>query len=119
MPKKKKPEFADLDTEFDLADCYDEEKPIRCKMYVNPRAIGIQFEGYEDYHGAENVLIEFDGKHPRVVIWGDINSEDPTHIISLEGAKEDMRVVEEEPPCLCGRGECPECGEDWVRRKKS
>jgi len=24
---------------------------------------------------------------PHVIIWGDINSEDPTHVISLEGAR--------------------------------
>lgn len=27
----------------------------------------------------------------RLVVWGDINKEDPTHIISLEGAKESLR----------------------------
>ena len=34
----------------------------------------------------EVVLIENRDGVPHIVIWGDINSEDPTHVISLAGA---------------------------------
>ena len=83
--------FTELETEFDLMEVYENEETIRCKLTVNERGVFISFEGYRDYYGADNVLIEFAKDHPSVVIWGDINKEDPTHIISLEGAKEDKR----------------------------
>lgn len=40
------------------------------------------------------MVIEMDGEQMRLIVWADINQEDPTHIISLEGAKESNRIPE-------------------------
>ncbi len=40
------------------------------------------------------IYIEFYGGKPRVIVWGDINSPDPTHVIELEGALESNRDSE-------------------------
>jgi hypothetical protein len=54
--------------------------------------IEIQPDGYTGIHGSGcPVLIELWNDELRVVVWGDVNQEDPTHIISLEGAKESNR----------------------------
>lgn len=55
----------------------------------------IRPEGYgdlvsDDGKGYPVALEMVDGKL-RLVIWGDINNEDPTHVIDLEGAREDAR----------------------------
>jgi len=50
----------------------------------------IGLEGYQDCNGGDEiVLLEMRGSVPHVVIWGDVNVEDPTHIISLEAARND------------------------------
>lgn len=40
------------------------------------------------------IVIEYYEKDIRVLVWADINQEDPTHIISLAGAKESARQPE-------------------------
>lgn len=44
----------------------------------------------EDGHGAAVLVERWDGEW-RVVVWADINQEDPTHIVSLSGAAETKR----------------------------
>jgi hypothetical protein len=78
---------ADFDTEFELQDVYEDEKTIEGKLSVSPRGVMISFSGYEDYQGADNILIEFADGEPKVVIWGDSKKEDPNHVISLAWAK--------------------------------
>ena len=95
-----------MEQEITLADAYDEAGDIKGRIKITPNGISLSFEGYEDYVGAENILIENQHGVPHVVVWSQKNREDPTHIISLEEAKK-----EEVEPCLCGRGECPECGD--------
>lgn len=41
------------------------------------------------------ILLERYQGQLRLVVWGDINQEDPTHIISLEDAREDRRLAED------------------------
>jgi hypothetical protein len=59
----------------------------------------IQPEGYGDLCSKDGegtpVLIELYEGELRVVVWDDINQEDHTHLISLEGAREDRRDLEE------------------------
>ena len=56
----------------------------------------IRADGYGDYcsrkdgHG-QQVMIENRHGVPHVIIWADINEEDPTHIVSLAGAAESER----------------------------
>lgn len=44
----------------------------------------------EDGFG-EPILVELYSDELRVIVWADINQEDPTHTISLEDAREDRR----------------------------
>ncbi len=50
----------------------------------------IGVEGYSDAGTADNngqpIMIELWQKELRVVLWSDINREDPMHIINMEGA---------------------------------
>lgn len=78
----------------------DAQGAIRKPMAVTAKStdggnLEIGFPGYGEF-GAEvgegrPVVIELLSGCPRVVIFGDINSEDPTHKISLAGAKEELR----------------------------
>ena len=63
-----------------------------------PDILGIAVEGHGDFysengHGIPIVVEQYHGE-VRVLVWSDINKEDPTHIISLEKAKESNRVAE-------------------------
>ena len=52
--------------------------------------IEISFRGYGTLDGGVEsppILVENRDGVPYVIIWGDANSEEPTHVISLEGAK--------------------------------
>jgi hypothetical protein len=65
---------------------------------VHPLGIAIQFEGYSTCNAvgvSEVVLIEQIGGKPRVVVWANINEENPTHIIELGEARESQRVEEQ------------------------
>ncbi len=42
------------------------------------------------------VLVEFWDAEVRLLVWADINQEEPTHRISLEGAREFRRNPEED-----------------------
>ncbi|QIR16649.1 hypothetical protein [Shewanella aestuarii] len=70
----------------------------------NKSALGLalHFDGYSDFcsndaNGTPIYIEHFDNQL-RVILYGDINQEDPTHIISLEGARISNRdePVEEE-----------------------
>ena len=68
------------------------------RIEVWPQSILIRPEGYGektvvDGQGSPIMIENYDGRL-RVIIWGDINREDPTHIINMEGAREDKRKVE-------------------------
>ena len=57
--------------------------------------ITINVKGYgeltsKDGQG-EPILIEKFENKLRVVLWGDINAEEATHIVDMEGAREDWR----------------------------
>lgn len=59
--------------------------------------IKISFDGYGQSgvisgHSAPVVIEVYDG-HLRVIVWADINKEDPTHTIDLEGARESALLV--------------------------
>jgi len=60
--------------------------------------IGIGMEGYGVCEVNDldcfPVYVEWYNDHPRVIVWGDINSPDPTHAIDLDGALESRRKPE-------------------------
>ena len=68
--------------------------PIPCRIIADRSGIYLRLQGYGDCDSADGqgcpAMIEFFGGECRVVIWNDINSDEPL-IVSLEGAKEDGR----------------------------
>lgn len=72
-----------------------ERQQIEVEIEATKDGILIRPKGYGD-HYTENghgwpVLVELCNGQPRLVVWSDINQEDPTHIISLDGAAESLR----------------------------
>ncbi len=73
--------------------------------------LSVEFEGYnncgtcdsEKFGKGSQTIVSFEvwEDELRCLIWADINQEDPTHIISLDGAKITKRVCD-----YCG-GDCP------------
>ncbi len=69
--------------------------PIKIKVFSDQNGMYIVPEGYGDFAskdgGGVPVIFEFYNGELRLLVWGDINSQDPTHTISLNGAKEKNR----------------------------
>jgi hypothetical protein len=59
-------------------------------LIVHPKGYGV----YDDDDSAPILLERHKGKL-RLIVWADINSQEPTHIIDLEGARVDVRQKEE------------------------
>jgi hypothetical protein len=74
--------------------------PLKGEVVVEggDRGIAIRIEGYGDLGSAEGhgtpILLERHEGRLRLVIWDDINQEEPTAIIGLEGARESKRKPE-------------------------
>lgn len=73
----------------------DVNPEVKTKVECSNQSIYIMPDGYGDCssnngHGCPIMLEVWEGEL-RVVVWSDINDEDPTHIISLEGARESLR----------------------------
>lgn len=72
---------------------YDGKLPIR--LAVSPNGVSLYAEGYGDRTSAEGhgtpVFLELYKGELRLVVWGDINREDPTHVIPLGASREDRR----------------------------
>ncbi|MDI4654247.1 MULTISPECIES: hypothetical protein [Pseudoalteromonas] len=75
---------------FSLMDSMDKQV---VKGYTNEGVnLSLSFEGYGDRYSVGSkkgtpLMVEYYHGELRVVIWSDINKVDPTHIVSLEGAK--------------------------------
>lgn len=80
---------------FKLYDSHhDDDTIIAGSLNVDSGNICLTFDGYgdcgtEDGYGCP-LMIEYYDKELRVVVWDDINQEDP-RIISLNGARENLR----------------------------
>ena len=75
------------------ADAQGDDRPmLDGKIKIGPSGIEIGFEGYGEATAAIGqgfpIYIELVGSQPRVLVWSDINQEDPTHNISLIEAME-------------------------------
>ncbi len=60
-------------------------------MNGDDRCVLLYADGYGD---SCPLLVELYEGQLCVVVWGDINREDPTHIISLKGARTSARKAE-------------------------
>ncbi len=63
------------------------------------QSLALSFNGYGDAtsqpgYGIPIVVEVYEGEL-RLLVWADINQENPTHIISLEGAREELYEGEE------------------------
>jgi hypothetical protein len=69
--------------------------PIR--VVGNDSAISIFADGYGDFGSVEGhgcpAFFELYGGKFRLIVFADINREDPTHVIDLSQAREDCRVL--------------------------
>ena len=70
---------------------------IKVKLELTPNGIAIGFEGYGEKVMPEDlgkpVFIELYKGTPRVIVFGDINNEEATHIVSLDNTSERLRGV--------------------------
>ena len=81
-----------------LTDQYGEGGHQDIELFEKGGALFIRAEGYgdavsEDDSGTPVVIELFQGKL-RIVAWADINEEDHTHLIELEGARLENREDE-------------------------
>ncbi len=60
----------------------------RDALEIRPKGFGEACA--EDGYGVPVFLELYEGEL-RLIVWGDINQQDPTHIICLDGAREDRR----------------------------
>lgn len=76
---------------------FDGRLPIR--LAASPNGVSLYAEGHGNCGSAEGhgtpVFIELYRGELRLVVWSDINKEDPTYIIPLGGAREDRRQPDE------------------------
>lgn len=74
----------------------DTGSSLNCVVQISDRGITLSFDGYGDKLSnpgyGEPILIENRDGVPHVVVWSDINQEDPTHTISLVDASEEKRI---------------------------
>lgn len=114
---------------FTIQECADDHPQVTDDVTVkcekDDLCLMIGVKGYGEHCSADGqghpVLLErFQGKL-RLVIWADINQEDPTHIIELEGAREDRRIADNcetvtqhkvDKYCATNGVSCPWCGSD-------
>ena len=77
---------------------HDGTQPIR--LAGSPHGVSLFALGYGDHGSAEGhgspVFLELYRGQLWLVVWADINSEEPTHIIPLGGAREDRRQPDDE-----------------------
>ena len=80
-------------TLIDVDPIHFAELPIR--VIVTPLGVSLIAEGYGDHGSAEGhgspIFVELRNGDLRLVVWANINEEDPTNILNLTGAREDRR----------------------------
>jgi hypothetical protein len=73
----------------------DHPAPLKVTVVVSDTGVALRFAGYGDHTTergyGEPVFVENRQGVPHVLVWGDINREEPTAHLSLEGARESRR----------------------------
>ncbi len=76
---------------FHLCD-YDKHIDRSATMTVVGSTLSISIQGYGEKTAEKGegspIVVDFTGGKLKVYLWSDINKEDPTHIVDMEGAKE-------------------------------
>ena len=71
------------------------KQSINLSIDISDIGLVVKAEGYGDAHSSEGngypIMLEVYEGDLRLLVWSDINNEDPTHIISLNGARESLR----------------------------
>lgn len=82
-----------------LYDCASGETK-KFTIDLTRHGIMIRPEGYGDMFSPDNhgwpILVELYERKPQVVVWGDINQDDCTDIVTMEGARETERQGEDQ-----------------------
>ena len=77
----------------------DHRGSLAVRVVANESSISIFPHGYGDFGSAEGsgcpLFLELHQGRLRLVVFADINREDPTHIIDLEGARESCTLTED------------------------
>ena len=80
-------------TLIDADPSFDGRQPI--KVVADQRGVSIEAKGHGDCCSADGhgspVFLELHQGHLRLIVFADINEQDPT-IIDLDGAREDRRI---------------------------
>ena len=67
----------------------------RITVTASTNGLYIEPQGYGDFSSNDcmgvPIALDFDEDELRLLVWADINQENPTHIIPLAGAKESAR----------------------------
>jgi len=75
-----------------------DNKEYLVDIMVDELGIYIRPHGYSDYSSTDGngcpIMIEIVNGVPTVIVWGNINEEEPTHRADIEGAAESNRVEE-------------------------
>jgi hypothetical protein len=78
-------------------------------IIIDGGRLAIQIDGYGDKYSVNGegspIVVDFYNNKLKVLVWADINKEDTTHSIDLDGAKEDKRVEKDSD------GNCIYCGQ--------
>jgi hypothetical protein len=64
------------------------KKTVLAKVVTRNGTIDINIKGYDFNNNNGIITLELLEGQLRLLVWADKNSEEPTHIINLEGAKE-------------------------------
>jgi len=71
------------------------DKKLKAKVKFVEGHLCISVEGYGDLCSGNGdgwpIVVDLFDKKLQVIVWSDINQEDPTHNIDLSGAKESLR----------------------------
>lgn len=80
-------------TLIDAEPSFDGQQPI--KVVTDSQGVSIEARGFGDCGSADGhgspIFLELYQGSLRLLVWADINDEEPTHVINLDGAKEECR----------------------------
>jgi hypothetical protein len=85
----------ELEVHVSLTDVYGKAKPMPVTICIRRNSVSFHFEGFGDHVTEDEdgtpVLVEQHHGVPVVYVWDDINEEDPTYQIVLDGADIKLR----------------------------